>query len=178
MALHPASCMHLAEGKKATEEGVLEPSLQLGMDPPLPVLEVVFEALMMKDLYAQQVFGTKAAQISSICMCAWRIGFNSVVSSDASPFRCSRPGGRSYPKRPPGWRTKGCGRLRRRAGERISPYLFRYRGFPSMTRIDSRRRPRRRRWRSTLLYPRIHLWFRGRKRRRSMPVYTITRSRA
>eukprot|EP00965_Chrysotila_dentata_P126025 4165070-Pleurochrysis_carterae.AAC.1 len=62
MALHPASCMDLADGEEATEEGVLEPTLGPGEDPPLPVLEVVFDALMKEDVYAQQVFGTKAAQ--------------------------------------------------------------------------------------------------------------------
>eukprot|EP00965_Chrysotila_dentata_P258394 6213203-Pleurochrysis_carterae.AAC.1 len=51
------------DGEEATEEGVLEPSLQPGEDPPLPVLEVVFDALMMKDTYAQQAFGAKAAQV-------------------------------------------------------------------------------------------------------------------
>eukprot|EP00965_Chrysotila_dentata_P151336 5002205-Pleurochrysis_carterae.AAC.1 len=55
--------MNLAEGEEATEEGVLEPSLRPGEDPPLPVLEVVFDALMMEDAYAQQAFGTKAAQV-------------------------------------------------------------------------------------------------------------------
>eukprot|EP00965_Chrysotila_dentata_P158568 5237697-Pleurochrysis_carterae.AAC.1 len=54
MALHPASCMNLAEGEEATEKGVLEPLIQPGEDPPLPVLEVVFDALMMGDTYAQQ----------------------------------------------------------------------------------------------------------------------------
>eukprot|EP00965_Chrysotila_dentata_P043530 1446891-Pleurochrysis_carterae.AAC.1 len=62
MALHPASCMDLADGEEATEEGVLEPALGPGEDPPLPVLEVVFDALMKEDTCAQQVFGAKAAQ--------------------------------------------------------------------------------------------------------------------
>eukprot|EP00965_Chrysotila_dentata_P178405 5892205-Pleurochrysis_carterae.AAC.1 len=62
MALHPASCMDLAKGEEATEEGVLEPTLRPGEDPPLPVLEVVYDALVKEDAYAQQVFGAKAAQ--------------------------------------------------------------------------------------------------------------------
>eukprot|EP00965_Chrysotila_dentata_P141253 4668623-Pleurochrysis_carterae.AAC.1 len=62
MALHPASCMSLADGEEATEDGVLEPTLRPGEDPPLPVLGVVFDALTMEDAYAQQVLGTKAAQ--------------------------------------------------------------------------------------------------------------------
>eukprot|EP00965_Chrysotila_dentata_P040423 1341382-Pleurochrysis_carterae.AAC.1 len=131
MALHPASCMDLAEGEEATEEGVLEPYLQLEVDPPLPALEAVFDALAMKDTrrrYGLSCWSpwTLAASsgTSSIWMCAWRIGFNSVVSSDASLFRCSRPEDRSYPGRHPRRSTRGCGRRRRRAGQRISPVPF------------------------------------------------------
>eukprot|EP00965_Chrysotila_dentata_P138743 4589348-Pleurochrysis_carterae.AAC.1 len=54
--------MDLADGEKATDEGVLEPTLGSGEDPPPPVLEVVFDALMKEDVYAQQIFGAKAAQ--------------------------------------------------------------------------------------------------------------------
>eukprot|EP00965_Chrysotila_dentata_P182385 6022495-Pleurochrysis_carterae.AAC.1 len=62
MALHPASCMDLADSEEATDEGVLEPTLRPEEDPPLPVLEVVVDALMKEDVYAQQVLDTKAAQ--------------------------------------------------------------------------------------------------------------------
>eukprot|EP00965_Chrysotila_dentata_P095902 3169354-Pleurochrysis_carterae.AAC.5 len=56
-------------------------------------------------------------------MCAWRTGLKAAVSSDAFLFCCSRRGGRSYPGRRPRRSTRGCERLRRRAGQRISPYL-------------------------------------------------------
>eukprot|EP00965_Chrysotila_dentata_P008146 265941-Pleurochrysis_carterae.AAC.1 len=54
--------MDLADGEEATEEGVLEPTLRPEEDPPLLVLEVVFDASMKEDAYAQQVFGAKTAQ--------------------------------------------------------------------------------------------------------------------
>eukprot|EP00965_Chrysotila_dentata_P171666 5665479-Pleurochrysis_carterae.AAC.1 len=54
--------MDLADGEEATEEGVLEPTFRPGEDPPPPVLEVVYDVLMKEDVYAQQAFGTEAAQ--------------------------------------------------------------------------------------------------------------------
>eukprot|EP00965_Chrysotila_dentata_P175886 5806147-Pleurochrysis_carterae.AAC.1 len=62
MALYPASCMRLAEGEEPTEEGILEPLLEAGEDPPPTTLGVVGEALTASDVYAQAVLGKKAAR--------------------------------------------------------------------------------------------------------------------
>eukprot|EP00965_Chrysotila_dentata_P169223 5588816-Pleurochrysis_carterae.AAC.1 len=62
MALYPASCMRLAEDEEATKEGVLEPLLEAGEDPPPTTLVVVEEILTASDVYAQSVLGKKAAR--------------------------------------------------------------------------------------------------------------------
>eukprot|EP00965_Chrysotila_dentata_P070298 2322574-Pleurochrysis_carterae.AAC.1 len=69
----------------------------------------------MKDMYAQQVFGTKALQVlaqllESIDPCKLLrdelsldvcMADRAKLSFDVFLFRCSRPGGRSYPGRHP-----------------------------------------------------------------------------
>eukprot|EP00965_Chrysotila_dentata_P001982 64667-Pleurochrysis_carterae.AAC.1 len=59
MALYSASCMRLAEVEEPTEEGVLEPLLDAGEDPPPTTLGYVDEALTASDVYAQAVLGIR-----------------------------------------------------------------------------------------------------------------------
>eukprot|EP00965_Chrysotila_dentata_P124939 4130120-Pleurochrysis_carterae.AAC.1 len=62
MALYPASCMLPAEGEEVTEEGVEEPLVEAGEDPPPTTLGVVDEILSTSDNFARTVLGKKAAR--------------------------------------------------------------------------------------------------------------------
>eukprot|EP00965_Chrysotila_dentata_P042508 1409830-Pleurochrysis_carterae.AAC.1 len=54
--------MHLAEDEEATEEGVEEPLIEAGEDPPPTTLGVVDEILTASDSFARMVLGKKAAR--------------------------------------------------------------------------------------------------------------------
>eukprot|EP00965_Chrysotila_dentata_P136711 4521704-Pleurochrysis_carterae.AAC.1 len=54
--------MQLAEDEEATEEGVEEPFIEAGEDPPPATLGVVDEILSASDSYAQKVLGKKATR--------------------------------------------------------------------------------------------------------------------
>eukprot|EP00965_Chrysotila_dentata_P009944 324174-Pleurochrysis_carterae.AAC.1 len=62
MALYPASCMQMAEDEEATEEGVEEPLVDAGEDPPPTTLGVVDEILSTPDSCAQRALGKKATR--------------------------------------------------------------------------------------------------------------------